>query len=204
MIPKKLFKAIFFLLSFVILSESTFITKGRRKSMDADFLLIHRMKNGDDRAIDSFVKKYYPVILRYCRLHTKDTGYAEDLTQETFARFFRTLQQYQHYGKAANYLYVVASNLCKDSYKRKEEMRLEELPEPVSEEMAQVDLRIHVHMAVQKLPQELRDVTVLYFFQEVNQREIAKILQIGLPLVKYRIKRAKELLSGYLGEEEMK
>lgn len=172
--------------------------------MDADFLLIHQMKNGDDQAINSFVKKYYPAILRYCRLHTKDLGYAEDLTQETFARFFRTLHQYQHYGKAANYLYVIASNLCKDSNKRKEEMRLEELPEQVSEEMAQVDLRISVHMALQKLPQELRDVTVLYFFQEVNQREIAKILQIGLPLVKYRIKRAKELLSGYLGKEAMK
>lgn len=170
--------------------------------MDADFLLIHRMKNGDDQAIESFVRKYYPVILRYCRLHTRDAGYAEDLTQETFARFFSTLHQYQHYGKAANYLYVVASNLCKDSYKRKEELRLEELPEPVSEEMAQIDLQIDVHRALQKLPQELRDVTVLYFFQDVSQREIAKILQIGLPLVKYRIKRAKELLSGYLGKEQ--
>ena len=33
--------------------------------------------------------------------------------------------------------------------------------------------------------------------------EIAKILGIGLPLVKYRIKRAKELLAVYLGTEEM-
>ncbi len=170
--------------------------------MDADFLLIHRMKNGDDQAIESFVRKYYPVILRYCRLHTKDADYAEDLTQETFARFFRTLHQYQHYGKAVNYLYVIASNLCKDSYKTKEETYLEELPEQASEEMAQIDSQIDVHRALQKLPQELRDVTVLYFFQGVNQREIARILQIGLPLVKYRIKRAKEILAGYLGKEQ--
>lgn len=32
--------------------------------MDSDFLLIHRMKNGDDTAIETFVRKYYPVILR--------------------------------------------------------------------------------------------------------------------------------------------
>lgn len=66
--------------------------------MDADFLLICRMKNGDDQAIDAFVRKYYPPILRYCHLHIKDHGYAEDMTQEVFAKFFRTLNQYQHYG----------------------------------------------------------------------------------------------------------
>ena len=46
-------------------------------------------------------------------------------------------------------------------------------------------------------------MTILFFFQEVKQTEIAKILGIGLPLVKYRIKRAKELLAVYLGKEEM-
>ena len=70
--------------------------------MDEDFWLIRRMKQGDEQAIEDFVRKYYPVILRYCRIHIQDPGYAEDMTQETFARFFRTLPQYQHYGKAAN------------------------------------------------------------------------------------------------------
>ena len=38
--------------------------------MDADFLLIHKMKNGDEEAIEVFVKKYYSTIRNYCRLHT--------------------------------------------------------------------------------------------------------------------------------------
>ena len=59
-----------------------------------------------------------------------------------------------------------------------------------------------VHMALERLPQELREVTILYFLQEVRQKEIARILDIGLPLVKYRIKRAKELLAIYLGKED--
>ena len=155
--------------------------------MDGDFLLLHRMQNGDDQAIESFVRKYYPKILRYCHLHIKDSGFTEDLTQETFARFFRTLHQYQHYGKAANYLYVIAGNLCRDH--------------PVCL-MESLDLRMDVHMALERLPQELREVTILYFFQEVRQKEIARILGISLPLVKYRIKRAKELLTIYLGKED--
>lgn len=171
--------------------------------MDADFLLIHRMKNGDDEAIEIFVRKYYPSILRYCNLHIKDSGYAEDMAQETFARFFRTLNQYQHYGKALNYLYVIAANICRDYYRKPEEIPMEELPEQPIYEMEPLDLRLDVRGALEKLPAELREVTILFFFQEVRQKEIARILGIGLPLVKYRIKRAKELLSGYLGKEDM-
>ena len=170
--------------------------------MDADFLLLHRMRNGDDQAIEDFVRKYYPMILRYCHLHIQDLGYAEDLTQETFARFFRTLHQYQHYGKAANYLYVIAGNLCRDYHKRAGEIPTEELPEQPVYQMDFLDLRLDIHRALEQLPPELREVTILYFFQELKQKEIARILGISLPLVKYRIRRAKELLEQLIGKED--
>ena len=171
--------------------------------MDADFLLIHRMKNGDDQAIETFVRKYYPTILRYCNLHIRDRWLAEDATQEVFARFFRTLNQYQHYGKAQNYLYVIAANICRDHYRKPEEIPMDELPEQSASDLEPLDLRLDVHLALDKLPPELKEITILFFFQDVNQKEITKILGISLPLVKYRIKRAKELLAGYLGKEEM-
>ena len=170
--------------------------------MDSDFLLLHRMRHGDDQAIEDFVRKYYPMILRYCHLHIQDTGYAEDLTQETFARFFRTLSQYQHYGKAANYLYVIAGNVCRDHHKRPVEILMEELPEQLVYQMETLDLRLDIHRALEQRPPELREVTILYFFQELKQTEIATILGIGLPLVKYRIRRAKDLLEQLIGKED--
>lgn len=170
--------------------------------MDADFLLLHRMRHGDDQAIEDFVRKYYPRVLRYCHLHIQDFGFAEDLTQETFARFFRTLSQYQHYGKAANYLYVIAGNLCRDYHRKQEEIPVEELPEQPVYQMETLDLRLDVHRALEQLPLELREVTILYFFQELKQKEIARILGISLPLVKYRIRRAKELLEQLIGKED--
>ena len=170
--------------------------------MDADFLLLHRMRNGDDQAIEAFVRKYYPMILRYCHLHIRDLGYVEDLTQETFARFFRTLHQYQHYGKAANYLYVIAGNLCRDYHKRPGDISMEELPEQPVYQMEALDLRLDIHRALEQLPPELREVTILYFFQDLRQKEIARILGIGLPLVKYRVRRAKELLEQLIGKED--
>lgn len=99
--------------------------------MDRDDLLVLKMRGGDEKALETFVEKYYPAILRYCRLHIDDYGYAEDMAQETFARFFRTLRQYRHYGKAANYLYTIAANACRDYYRQSKDRELptEQLPD---------------------------------------------------------------------------
>lgn len=188
--------------------------------MDPDFLLIQKMKMGEDSAIEAFVRKYYQKICKYCYLHIHDYGYAEDLTQETFEKFFRSLMKYQHYGKALNYLYVIAANCCRDFCKKNRALFLEDLQiqgigavQEIREaqyvqniqdaQSAQaatdsLDDRIAVELAFAKLPAELKETAVLFFFQELRQKEIARILGISLPLVKYRIRKSRELLASYL------
>lgn len=43
---------------------------------------------------------------------------------------------------------------------------------------------------------------ILYYFQECKLSEIAGILRIGLPLVKYRLRQAKKQLEKLIGKEE--
>ena len=94
--------------------------------MDIDFLLIQKMKHGDENAFDVFVHKYYKKILDYCVYHCMDKLYAEDLTQETFVRFFAKLSDYRYRGKTINYLYTIAGNLCKDYFKKTKDSMLDE------------------------------------------------------------------------------
>ena len=168
--------------------------------MDADFLLIHKMKNGDEAAVELFVRTYYPVIRNYCYCHTCREETAEDLTQETFERFFRSFSSYRHAGKLANYLYVIAGNLCRDSYKKKRDLLPDTLPEKGENPLEAAERRMDLEDALGKLPGEMKEVVILHYFQDLKLREVAKILGIGLPLVKYRLKRAKELLKIYIGE----
>ena len=169
--------------------------------MDADFRLLSQMKRGEEEAIECFVRKYYPSILQYCHYHLQEIHDAEDLTQETFARFFASLDRYKHYGKAANYLYVIAGNLCRDHYRRQSELPLADLPEPADRPLDTLDTRLDLQDAFRVLPPEIQPAAVLFFLQERKQREIAKILGIGLPLVKYRIRKARELLAQFLRKE---
>lgn len=172
--------------------------------MDADFFLIQKIKNGDDDAIEKLIRKYYPVIFKYCSYHAPDRQNAEDLTQETFERFFGSLPRYQHRDKTVNYLYVIARNLCRDAHARKREILLEELPETGENPLKEIEEKLEIERALKKLPEEMREVIILYYFQNLKLKEISKILQIGLPLVKYRISKAKKFMRTYLGEEDEK
>lgn len=168
--------------------------------MQQDFLLVWKMKNGDEKAMDDFVRQYYVQILQYCSYHCADREWAQDLTQETFERFFRRLADYRFHGKSLNYLYTIARNLCIDWGRKNRELVIESTAE--ADETGRSEDRLFIGAALKKLPAELREVVILHYFQELSMRETADILQIGLPLVKYRIKKAKELLREFLGEEE--
>lgn len=174
--------------------------------MYIEFLLIQKMKHGDENAFNIFIHTYYEEILKYCSYHCSDIFYAEDLTQETFLRFFEKLSDYRYMGKTRNYLYTIAGNLCKDYYKKERASLMEELyaEEQISLQKTETENvldKVTIQAALNDLPEELREVIILYYFQELRLAEISNMLGIGLPLVKYRIKQARIQLKRLLGEE---
>ena len=56
--------------------------------MTSDFLLLQKIRNGNNHAGNQFVEKYYSFIYQYCFLHIHNQECAEDMVQETFVRFF--------------------------------------------------------------------------------------------------------------------
>lgn len=174
--------------------------------MDFDLLLIQKMKRGNENAFDIFVRKHYEEILKYCSYHCLDTSYAEDLTQETFLHFFEKLSDYRYIGKTRNYLYTIAGNLCRDYYRKTKESLSEEYTKDIPSSLHHSETesilnKVEIETALKHLPEELQEVIVLYYFQELKLAEIADVLQIGLPLVKYRIRQAKMRLEKLLREE---
>ena len=79
-----------------------------------DFLLIQKMKQGNEQAFNTFVRKYYNEILKYCSYHCYDTEYAEDLTQETFVKVWLSLKTYNQENRLSTWLYKITCNTCYD------------------------------------------------------------------------------------------
>lgn len=172
--------------------------------MNTDFLLIRKMKLGDISSGDEFVRKYYSDILKYCSYHCTSKEDAQDLTQETFIRFFSKLSEYHFEGKSKNYLYCIARNLCIDESRKKRDICSED--DEVYIEIGQVDVTLQqtenqmiLEDALKQIIPEFKDVIVLYYFQELKIREIAEVLKISVPLTKYRLKQAKDKLQEIIG-----
>lgn len=161
---------------------------------------------GDEAAVEVVIRTYYEDILRYCRWHLADQASAEDVTQETFLKFFRYLDSYSHQGKLKAYLYRIAANTCTDWQRKRKNEALpgewffEERGYDSAEENADFVWQLR------KLPESSREIVLLRFGQDLTLREIGEVLHLPLRTVQSRLKKAlkqleQELMKGEGGHE---
>ena len=79
----------------------------------------------------------------------------------------------------------------------------DQLPDIEDENPKNIEIRIDIERALEQLPEEIKEIVILFFFQELKQKEIADLLNIKLSLVKYRVSKAKELLAKKLDVEKL-
>ena len=72
------------------------------------------------------IEEEYDKIYRYCYFKTHMQQMAEDITQETFLRYF-SQTTYINRGKPLAYLYTIARNLCNDHYRKQVAEPLDDL-----------------------------------------------------------------------------
>lgn len=167
--------------------------------------LIQRMEQGDAGAIDELIEQFYPEILRYCLWHAPNRSLAEDATQETFLKVIRYFDRYTHQGKFKPFLYRIAANTCVDMRRKNwcSDISLDEIPvefaysEPGFEEV-QSDL--FLKQLVNRLPNDLQEIVLLRFGQDLTMREISEVVNLPLRTVQSRLRTAlKKLKSEWKG-----
>ena len=79
----------------------------------------------------------------------------------------------------------------------------DQLPDIEDENPKNIEIRIDIERALEQLPEEIKEIVILFFFQGLKQKEIADLLNIKLLLVKYRVSKAKELLAKQLEVEKL-
>jgi RNA polymerase sigma-70 factor (ECF subfamily) len=128
---------------------------------------------------------------------------AEDLTQETFIRVFRSLASYQP-GTFEGWLHRITTNLFLDMARRRAKLRMEGLPEDSdrlpgggpSPEDVYVDARLNPDLqeALDELGPEFRAAVVLCDVEGLSYEEIGATLGVKLGTVRSRIHRGRQAL----------
>ena len=165
---------------------------------------------GDPSAMPSWedlVRQHADRVYRLAYRLSGNQHDAEDLTQETFIRVFRSVRDYQP-GTFEGWLHRITTNLFLDMVRRRARIRMEALPEdydrvpadqPTPEQIFH-DARLgpDLQAALDSLPPEFRAAVVLCDIEGLSYEEIGATLGVKLGTVRSRIHRGRQALRDHL------
>jgi len=156
---------------------------------------------------DEVVREHGDRVYRLAYRLTGNTHDAEDLTQETFIRVFRSLASYKP-GTFEGWLHRITTNLFLDMARRRSRVRMEGLPEDTdrivgddpSPEQVYSDTHLDpdLQAALDELPPEFRAAVVLCDVEGLSYEEIGATLGVKLGTVRSRIHRGRQALRASL------
>ena len=156
--------------------------------------------------LERLVAQYQGAVLRTCYLYLCDRSQAEDAVQETFLKVYRSLDSFRGESSEKTWILKIAMRTCYDmnhsGWSRFFNRRVtpEMLPEASVPFTERDDA---LTQAVMRLPEKLRRVIILYYYQGLGVREIAETLGITQPSVSSRMKRGREKLKAALEGREI-
>jgi RNA polymerase sigma-70 factor, ECF subfamily len=180
--------------------------------------LLSRLRRGQREVFGSLVRRYERELYGYLRRYLGDDELAADVFQNTFVAVFVKIKQYEPGRPAKPWLYTIATNQAIDALRRKKrrhERSVDPMPSaddsadaapPLFELLTSRDVdpalaaegseqAVAVRAAVDQLPDLLRQVIVLAYFQGLKYQEIADVVGIPLGTVKSRLHAAMAKLA---------
>ena len=174
--------------------------------IDNDKETITAIQNGNDKAFDALVKQYLPLTYRYLFRLTGSKTTAEDLSQETFVRVWKSLKRFDTTKLFRPWLYCVARNCAYDYLRKKkivsfsflsvgEQFQLENTPDKNTSPLELFEKK-ETASAVKKLLAQLSDtekeILTLHYLEELTVPEIAEILNKPEETIRTRLRRARQ------------
>lgn len=175
-----------------------------------DRRLLRELAAGQASAYRQAVEAFYQRVYAFLYRMTQDVALAEDLTQDTFAAAWRSLDTFQGRASFSTWLHKIALNVFRGHQRRHfpEMVPLDEdsvaEPDPAPaliESLRAEELQRRTQEAVLHLPEVYREVVVLRCYQGMKYREVAEMLEVPLGTIQYRLHTALRMLRQELREE---
>ena len=185
----------------------------------SDEELMMKCRNGDMSAFELLMMRYKDVIINFIYKSIGDYHRAEDLTQETFLRVFRNSGHYEPKSQFKNWIYLIATNLCRNEVrnrKRRNTVFLDDLmseEEDVSYASLMQDVRnlpdelyekkeqqLVIQQTISCLPENQRLALILVTYHDLRYEAVAEVLDCSISAVKSLIHRARQKMKKLLVE----
>lgn len=192
----------------------------------SDEELLACFQKGQQEAFGILVRRYEGELFGYLRRYLGDGTLAEDVFQNTFLQVYIKIGQYEPGRPVKPWLYTIATNQAIDALRRQNRhaaRSLEQESEKTSDDLPHLlhlletrgpgpldqaqgeERRQLVRSGVEGLPDFLKQVLILAYYQGLKYQEIADILKIPVGTVKSRMHTAlNKLQEAWGGVEALK
>jgi RNA polymerase sigma-70 factor (ECF subfamily) len=182
--------------------------------------LVRRCVSGDAAAWQEIVQQYHRRIYNICYRFSGSPDDASDLSQEVFIKMYRTLSTYDTTRASfMTWVTTVTRNLLVDHFRKGKYDRVTDsldatpgnqedgltLAEQLEDQNPNPETRLRsqeiqksVHEALKRLSPELREAVILRDLQDLDYKDIAKVLNVPEGTVKSRINRGRTELARVL------
>jgi RNA polymerase sigma factor (sigma-70 family) len=169
--------------------------------------LVRQVLTGNREAYAELIRRYAGQLHAVCRACVWRVEDAEELAQEALYRGLRDLATLHDPSRFAPWLFGIARNICRNWRKDKQNAQVtftdcdagqsdghnQTLDVPCSETSPDPDVE-DLTAAVQALPEDCREVLLLYYSGGVTYRDLAARLEVSTATINARLTRARELL----------
>jgi RNA polymerase sigma-70 factor, ECF subfamily len=184
----------------------------------SDEALLRDFQAGTTSAMRELIARYERPLYTFALRQLRTPTAAQDIVQETYMRVTQNALDFKHEAKFSTWVYTIARNLCVDQLRKNALRRHPSLDQAqgdadgptlgeqtagsrnVEREVVSAHLREVLARAVEKLPDDQREVFLLREVSNLAFKEIADITGVSENTVKSRMRYALERLQASLHE----
>ena len=172
----------------------------------SDAELVRATLAGSRDAYAEIARRWSPRVTAVCHARVRRADVADDLAQETLLRGYRALHTLSDPAKVGTWLMGIALRAALDWLKARERSTVPFsglgpdrpvealLTRDDGDPAADADDCRRVLAEVEALPDPLRQVVMLYYYDDLNYRQLGELLGVSAATVNARLTKARALL----------
>ena len=164
-----------------------------------DPILVRRALQADPDGFGQLCRRYYPSLVAVADSILLDHHLAEDAAQEALAHACRQLPRLRQPERFGPWVAAICRNVAKDMLRDRQKQRMP-VPDGESQAADRPDDREMeiVAEAMQRLPQRLREVIYLRFYNGLSYQQISGVLGASQESIDGRLRRAKKKIAAFM------
>ena len=165
--------------------------------------IVKRAKNGEIQALEQLIHMYEVKLYKTAKTILDCEDDINDAIQQTIILVYKNIGQLKDEKRFSSWMFRILVNKCRDIWnqntnRNKKMIDLDENQDIPSLEKEDFSF---VNEALNKLNEEYKEVTILYYYDGFSVKEISKILNLPEGTIKSRLSRARKKLEKIIGKE---